>query len=74
MSFDKGKTRFQAALIVMCALFMQSYFAAAEAKKPNIVLILMDNFGYGEIGVYGGEYYVEPQHPISTVSLPKEFN
>ena len=54
MSFDKGKTRFQAALIVMCALFTQSYFAAAEAKKPNIVLILMDNFGYGEIGVYGG--------------------
>ena len=22
--------------------------------KPNIVLVLMDNFGYGEIGVYGG--------------------
>jgi len=29
--------------------------AAAESdKKPNIVLVLMDNFGYGEIGVYGG--------------------
>ena len=23
-------------------------------QKPNIVLVLMDNFGYGEIGVYGG--------------------
>ena len=23
-------------------------------EKPNIVLVLMDNFGYGEIGVYGG--------------------
>jgi arylsulfatase len=22
--------------------------------KPNIVLVVMDNFGYGEIGVYGG--------------------
>ena len=22
--------------------------------KPNIVLLLMDNFGYGEVGVYGG--------------------
>ena len=26
----------------------------ALAAKPNIVLILMDNFGYGKIGVYGG--------------------
>jgi len=23
-------------------------------KKPNIVFILVDNLGYGELGVYGG--------------------
>ena len=28
--------------------------ATQSNKKPNIVLVLMDNFGYGEIGVYGG--------------------
>ena len=28
--------------------------AQAQDKKPNIVLILMDNLGYGELGVYGG--------------------
>ena len=27
---------------------------AAAASKPNIVLILTDNVGYGELGVYGG--------------------
>jgi arylsulfatase len=27
---------------------------AAEEKRPNIVLILMDNLGYGEVGVCGG--------------------
>src|SRR4029453_6129090 len=27
---------------------------APAASKPNIVLILMDNLGYGELGVYGG--------------------
>jgi arylsulfatase len=26
----------------------------ASAGKPNIVFILMDNLGYGEVGVYGG--------------------
>ena len=23
-------------------------------EKPNVVLILMDNFGWGELGCYGG--------------------
>lgn len=27
---------------------------AMAAARPNIVLINMDNFGYGELGVYGG--------------------
>ena len=27
---------------------------AQQPKKPNIVFILMDNLGYGELGVYGG--------------------
>ena len=38
-------------LIVSLLVFSTSAFAE---KKPNIVLILMDNFGYGEVGVYGG--------------------
>ena len=28
--------------------------ARAQAPKPNIVLVFMDNFGWGELGVYGG--------------------
>ena len=28
--------------------------SAAAGSKPNILFILMDNLGYGELGVYGG--------------------
>ena len=27
---------------------------SATESKPNIVFVLMDNFGYGEVGAYGG--------------------
>ncbi len=27
---------------------------AQAADKPNIVFVLVDNLGYGELGVYGG--------------------
>ena len=31
-----------------------SYAHAQDTKKPNIVVMVMDNLGWGEIGVYGG--------------------
>ena len=31
-----------------------SSFAQAQEAKPNILLILVDNLGYGELGIYGG--------------------
>ena len=27
---------------------------SAQEDQPNIVLVFMDNFGWGEIGAYGG--------------------
>ncbi len=43
--------------LVFCALFVGSLFggsASGQESQPNVVLILMDNLGYGEIGAYGG--------------------
>jgi len=42
-----------ALLIVLATLILLSAPVAAQ-EKPNIVLVFMDNFGWGEIGVYGG--------------------
>jgi hypothetical protein len=37
-------------------LFAADKPKAPAAPKPNIVLVLMDNLGWGELGVYGGAW------------------
>jgi len=39
---------------VVAMLATVAHAQGAKEKKPNIVFILMDNLGYGEVGVYGG--------------------
>ena len=46
--------RFPVFLLVLIASIPLSVAAPGSDNKPNIVLVVMDNFGYGEIGVYGG--------------------
>ena len=41
-------------LLILIASIPLNAAAAGTDDKPNIVLVLMDNFGWGEIGVYGG--------------------
>lgn len=43
-----------AALLVSTAVVSAQAQDNAAAAKPNILFILMDNLGYGEVGVYGG--------------------
>ncbi|WP_425333007.1 arylsulfatase [Cupriavidus pinatubonensis] len=42
------------AFLLMLSAVAGPACAQAPQKKPNIVFILMDNLGYGEVGVYGG--------------------
>jgi len=42
---------FAFAVVIVSTLFQT---AIAQTDRPNIVLVFMDNFGWGEIGAYGG--------------------
>jgi len=48
------QTGFRRFTVMMVTLMLLASFNAMARDKPNIVLILMDNFGWGELGVYGG--------------------
>ena len=48
----KKRNSFYICLIGLLLLGFSSQ--AVAANKPNIVLVFMDNFGWGEVGAYGG--------------------
>jgi len=39
---------------MLCTLTLFSGASQAQQAKPNIILIVSDDFGYGDAGVYGG--------------------
>jgi arylsulfatase A-like enzyme len=44
---------------VVLALFLSPAWAAA-ATKPNIIFVLTDDFGWGDLGSYGGKFVPTP--------------
>lgn len=42
--------------VISIALFCSGYAVQshAQSKRPNVVMIMTDNLGYGDIGIYGG--------------------
>lgn len=55
MSSTRSLRRFGAAVATSSMVALTCpVLAQPAASKPNIVFILMDNLGYGEVGAYGG--------------------
>ena len=50
----RRQQNFLAAVFLGALAFAATAAHAADARKPNIVFMLVDNVGYGEFGCYGG--------------------
>ena len=46
--------------LAMCGLLFSSGLATAQTKKPNILLIVADDLGYGDVGFQGGKAVPTP--------------
>jgi len=47
--------RFKRCIVLFCAVCCLGAAARAQAAKPNIVVILVDDMGFSDIGCYGSE-------------------
>jgi arylsulfatase A-like enzyme len=60
-NFMKIKLKILFALIAALFCLMASDSTAATREKPNIIFILADDLGYGEVGCYGQKLIQTPQ-------------
>lgn len=47
-------------LPLLTALALPAFAAAAAPAKPNLIFILADDYGIGEVGCYGADHYRTP--------------
>ncbi|HID35118.1 MAG TPA: hypothetical protein EYP25_11250, partial [Anaerolineae bacterium] len=56
-----GKRRLACPLgVVLFCLVSGTAWAAQRAARPNVVLLVLDNIGYGDLGCYGNRFIMTP--------------
>ncbi|MEC7604185.1 MAG: sulfatase-like hydrolase/transferase, partial [Planctomycetota bacterium] len=47
-------------ILMFCSVFDASRLEAAEQAQPNILIIFVDDMGYGDLGCYGSSHHETP--------------
>lgn len=47
-------------ILVLLSVFLVSFGAQAEKRRPNVIIIYGDDVGYGDVGVYGSKKIPTP--------------
>lgn len=48
------------AKVAICALVANSQAIAQERQRPNIIVFVVDDMGYSDVGCFGSDYYETP--------------
>jgi arylsulfatase A len=60
MNFARAFLKVLAVTVAMWVFGSFTSTHAAEAKRPNLVFILIDDLGWADVGCYGSKYYQTP--------------
>ena len=56
--------------IVLAGLSLASVFSVSAQEKPNVVFIIADDLGYGDLSCFGQEKFQTPNIDKSALDSP----
>ena len=55
-----NRLKYQLTIVVFITIFLTSSTLVSQTKKPNIIIMMTDDQGFGDIGMHGNPYLKTP--------------